>query len=114
MKIKNVKDFGEALKDGPYAWPGGYPLFFVTADGEALAFSTAWEERSIIVQALLNNDQRGGWYVIGTDINWEDPELMDDHTGKRIESAYAEDQAKGDYVEIPESYRRWQKSRRKA
>jgi len=36
MKINTVKDFGEALRNGPYAWPGGYPLFFITADGGAL------------------------------------------------------------------------------
>jgi len=58
MKIETVKDFGNALKQGPYAWPGGYPLFFVTSDGGALAFGTAWEERANIAQAILNNDTR--------------------------------------------------------
>jgi hypothetical protein len=113
MRIETVKDFGNALKQGPYAWPGGYPLFFVTSDGGALAFGTAWEERANIAQAILSNDTHGGWRVIGVDVNWEDPELMDDHAGERIESAYAEDQARGGYVKIPESYRRWQQRRKK-
>jgi len=34
------------LRDGPYAWPGGYPLFFVTSDGGALSFQTVQDELS--------------------------------------------------------------------
>ena len=41
--------------------------------------------------AHLQNDTRGGWHIAGADINWEDPDLYCDHTGERIESAYAED-----------------------
>lgn len=79
------------LARNPYAWPGGYPRFAVTADGAALAPTTVRAEWRSIVGAHLANDRRGGWYVAGHDINWEDADLYDDHTGKRIESAYAED-----------------------
>jgi hypothetical protein len=34
--IKSVSDYRKAVRNGPYAWPGGYPLFFVTSDGAAL------------------------------------------------------------------------------
>lgn len=34
--IKTISDFRAAYRNGPYAWPGGYPLFFVTADGAAI------------------------------------------------------------------------------
>jgi hypothetical protein len=110
MEIKTSKDFVDALKYGPYVWPGGYPIFFVTSDGGALSFATAWKERAVIVQAIVDNDTRGGWHVFGSDVNWEDPELYDDHTGNRIESAYAEDDAKGKTDKIPKRYDEWRKS----
>jgi len=69
-----------ALKAGPWAWPGGYPLYFVTRDGAALSFD-AMRER-------FREEARA---VLGVDVNWEDDALFCDHTGKRIPSAYAED-----------------------
>lgn len=107
MKIVTVKDFGEALKQGPYAWPGGYPLYFVTEDGGSLSFATAWNERANIARAIVDNDRSGGWRVIGSEVNWEDPDLIDSHTGERIESAYAEDDAEGEPAKIPASYSAW-------
>lgn len=88
-------DIKRALRSGKYAWPGGYPLFFVTADGAALSFEAVRAEWRNVVSAHLDPRYgvKSGWYVDGIDTNWEDPELFCDHTGKRIESAYAEDQA---------------------
>jgi hypothetical protein len=74
----------------PYAWPGGYPRYFITADGAALSYAAAENERRLIRRAIRTDDNASGWRVIGCDINWEDPELYCDHTGARIESAYAE------------------------
>jgi hypothetical protein len=70
-----------ALKAGPYAWPGGYPLFFVTRDGASLSFD-AMRERF--------KEEAGAVY--GAQVNWEDDALYCDHTGKRIPSAYGEDE----------------------
>ena len=36
---------------------------------------------------------RDGWAAYGVNINWEDPSLYCAHSGERIESAYAEDDA---------------------
>lgn len=83
------------LRDGPYAWPGGYPVYFVTADGGALSFKAARECWREIVGSHLTRRRDSGWYIVGADINWEDPGLYCDHTGERIESAYAEDEAEG-------------------
>jgi hypothetical protein len=93
MDINTVADLDEALEHGPYAWPGGYPVYFVTADGGALAFKTVEAEYDTIADAINDDDTNGGWRVVAADVNWEDPELYDDHTGERIESAYAEDDA---------------------
>lgn len=73
----------------PYTWPGGYPLFIVMADGEALSVTAAKAEWHNIVRATLAGSH-DGWRAAGTDINWEDGNLYCAHTGERIESAYAE------------------------
>jgi len=35
MRIESISDFRAAIRNGAYAWPGGYPMFFVMADGGA-------------------------------------------------------------------------------
>jgi hypothetical protein len=89
MQINTPSDFGRALKQGPYAWPGGYPLYFVCSDGGALGFDAARKNAALITSALRDPWDNSGWRVIGADINWEDPSLTCAHTGKPIEAAYA-------------------------
>lgn len=112
--IVTIRDFGIALKHGPYTSVGGYPVYFVTADGGALSFATAWNERSNIVDAINGRGGDKGWRVVALEVNWENAELYDDHTGERIESAYAEDDAVGAPEATPEGYRHWFKRVREA
>jgi hypothetical protein len=84
-----VDKFDRDLSE-PYAWPGGYPRYFICSDGAALSFAAASDCVDLIRDAIAENDTNSGWRVIGCDINWEDAELYCDHTGERIESAYAE------------------------
>jgi hypothetical protein len=87
MKLSKVK---ELLRAGPYAWPGGYPMFFITHDGAALSFATVRKEWRNVVWDHLHKHGTG-WGIEGCDVNWEDTNLFDDHTGERIESAYGDD-----------------------
>jgi hypothetical protein len=91
-----ISDFRRDIRH-PYAWPGGYPCYFVMADGEALSFKAAKAERRLILEAI--RDQKDypdkQWLPVGVEINWEDPALFCSHTNERIESAYTEDQANG-------------------
>lgn len=81
----------QALRD-KYAWPGGYPLYIVTEDGGALSIDAARANWAQIVRSTLT--QAGdGWQAVGAEINYEDGELICDHSGVRIESAYAEPEA---------------------
>ena len=89
MHINSISDFRKALRDGAWAWPGGYPQFFITHDGEALSFEVAKAERRNIIESLASN-LRDGWRVVAVDINWEDTELRCAHSGELIESAYGE------------------------
>jgi hypothetical protein len=89
MEIKSISDFRKAMRIGPYAWPGGYPLYFITSDGAALSFDAAKAERRNILEAIRDKDNNG-WRIVGMDINYEDGELYCEHTNERIPSAYAE------------------------
>jgi hypothetical protein len=92
MKIETAKEFTKQLENGAHAWPGGYPLFFITNDGAALSFDAAKENHELITESIAD-DCNDGWRVIAIDVNWEDGELICDHSGERIESAYAEEPA---------------------
>lgn len=83
-----IADFRRDIRQ-PYAWPGGYPRFFITQDGAALSFAAAKAQRRAILESL-RDDVNDGWRVTACPVNWEDAELYCDHTGARIESAYAE------------------------
>ena len=85
-----VGDFRRDIRLGQYAWPGGYPRYFVMSDGEALSFKAAKAERRLILAAIRDHDSTGGWLPFGVDINWEDADLHCAHTGEPIPSAYGE------------------------
>jgi hypothetical protein len=84
-----VEQFEADLAE-PYAWPGGYPRYFVAHDGEALSYAAATENKAQIVDDI-RECENSGWRVIGCEINWEDTELYCAHTNKRIPSAYGDD-----------------------
>lgn len=90
MQINTISQFRAAVRQGPYAWPGGYPLFFICDDGAALCCKCVKSERRNILESIVHN-QRDGWRVVGQDINWEDPVLQCEHCNTQIESAYGED-----------------------
>lgn len=73
----------------PYAWPGGYPRYFITSDGAALSYKSAADNQDQIIDAI-ENKSNDGWRIVGCDINWEDLELYCEHSSERIESAYAD------------------------
>ena len=89
MNINTIGDFRRAIRAGPYAWPGGYPLYFITSDGAALSYAAAKAARRDVLEAIAAHAD-DGWRVVAVLVNWEDVELMCDHTGKSIESAYGE------------------------
>lgn len=99
--VDNLADLKAALRNGGFAWPGGYPLVFTMKDGGALAFKTVESEFATICRAVLDG-YPSGWIVAGCDINYEsgwivagcnvnyESGLYADHTGERLESAYGD------------------------
>lgn len=89
MQINSVSDFRRIYRQGPYAWPGGYPLYFITDDGAVISFHAAKYHRRDILEAIAHK-LRDGWRVVAVDVNWEDETLTCDCTGEAIPSAYGE------------------------
>lgn len=65
-----------------YAWPGGYPIYYLDKGGNVLCVKCARRE--------VDQSQD----VVAAGINWEDPALHCDDCSERIESAYAEPETK--------------------
>ena len=89
MIIELISDLRKAFRNGPYAWPGGYPCFFVLADGELLSFAAAKANRRRLIEALAdyrtNRHELSGWRPVALEINWEDSELICVDSGTVIE-----------------------------
>lgn len=88
-QIETVDQLKATLRAGAYAWPGGYPLYFITEDGAALSFESARKEFRSIAYSVKNH-LRDGWRVVACEVNYEDNDLRCEHSGKPIESAYGE------------------------
>ena len=88
-EMESLADVKATLRAGPYAWPGGYPMYLITSDGGALSFKSAREEFHQIAWDWMNLTA-SGWKVVGCEINYEDQDLRCDHSGELIECAYSE------------------------
>lgn len=74
-----------------FAWPGGYPLYYVFADGGCICPKCANDNIEDIDSANKGErccNSHGGWAIDAHDVNWEDSDLVCDHCHKSIPSAY--------------------------
>jgi hypothetical protein len=71
-----------------YAWPGGYPIYYVCTDGGVLCPECANGENGS--EASERKDAPHDWRLEGADIHYEGPPLVCDHCGTEIESAYGD------------------------
>lgn len=90
LEIANVHELKATVRAGGFAWPGGYPLFFITSDCAPLCFDCVRSE-FLAVSLSVRWKLSDGWRVIGAQVNWEEPDLRCEHCSKPIESAYGED-----------------------
>jgi hypothetical protein len=88
MDRKAIEQVKRAIRE-PYAWPGGYPVYTLLADGELLCRECARSEFKQIVYATRHN-LRDGWKAAGADILWEGTEECA-HCNKELPSAYGSD-----------------------
>lgn len=79
-----------------FAWPGGYPLAYILADGETLCAACASGKNGSEAVArpgvgLFELRQAGddpGWAIVGCDVHYEGEPLTYAHCGAQTESAY--------------------------
>lgn len=90
-RINSTLELRATLRAGAYAWPGGYPMYFIASDGAALSFESVRAEYAQVSRAIREGS-RDGWRVIGCEVNYENAELMCEHSGEPIESAYGSDE----------------------
>lgn len=84
-EIGTVADLKASLRAGPFVWPGGYELAYLTADGACLCHECTRKEFRQIAEAIQTNDLRGGWAIGATVHAGEvDSEVVCDHCGRVI------------------------------
>jgi len=92
MKNQILEKVKDAIRN-PYAWPGGYPVYVVMADGELLCRDCARKNYKEIVRHV-NDNMNTDWEAAGAEILWEDFDNNNCcHCGIRLESAYGEPEA---------------------
>jgi hypothetical protein len=87
MTLKGIK---EALRDGEYAWPGGYQRVFIMADGEIASFAGVSGEWREICRATLGGRRDKQWCVAACEVFWEGAPEQCAITGEWIYSAYGD------------------------
>lgn len=87
MKTEEIKSF---VRSGGYAWPGGYPMFALCADGEVLCAEAVRENYRLVLDATRNPGRSTDWEIVAIGIHWEGEPLTCAHLGKEIPSAYGE------------------------
>ncbi len=86
-RVRNLPYCGNALAS--YAWPGGYPLSYLMADGGVLCPACAnGEHGSEATQDPRQDDKQ--WSIVACDVYWEGPPMQCDHCSAEIESAYGD------------------------
>jgi hypothetical protein len=92
-RIDTASALKATLRAGKTTDLGGYPLYFVAGDGEALSFEAVRAELKQCLRAKAYCDR--SWEIIGCEVNYEDNDLTCAHTGKKIPSAYGDDIQEG-------------------
>lgn len=72
-----------------YAWPGGYPLYYLTDDSGCLCPECASGENGSY--ASEEAEPRSGWRLVDVGVHWEGEPIVCDHCGRDIESAYGKE-----------------------
>ena len=70
-----------------YAWPGGYPIFYMTADNAIICPDCANGKNGSECQNPDYQDDKS-WRLVASEVHWEGQALTCEHCNAQIESAY--------------------------
>ena len=76
----------DSLVREPISFPGLYPRYAITSDGQPLCSDCCKAERKLIATTTGTD----GWTVVSVGVNWEDAHLRCDNCGTQIPSAYGD------------------------
>ncbi len=75
-----------------YAWPGGYPIYYVCQDGGTLCPTCANGGNGSI--AYIGNSSDGiedaQWHIVGQEVNYEVESLFCDNCNAKVDAAYVD------------------------
>ena len=97
MEITTKKELAQAYRQGPLAWPGGYPVYLLLSAGAVLCWDCFKSEYRQIVWDL-DNDCDTGWKPAAMFVLWENDTdengaelpIYCDHCSKELEAAYSD------------------------
>ncbi len=83
-----TKELKIELRDGRYAWPGGYEKFYVTTDGGVLCDPCVRRELANVFRSTAYGEH-DGWTIAGVDAtcNADESDVQCDHCGTVIYDA---------------------------
>lgn len=87
-RISKARHVAATLRAGCVTWPGCYPLYFITCDGEAMCFDCVRKEFRRIVADFLTGDS--GWKIAACEMNEENQDLFCCHCNEQIPSAWGD------------------------
>jgi hypothetical protein len=86
LNLRAAKRFAREV----YAWPGGYPLVALTADGGCLCADCVRKKWRMICAEHFDNTNCG-FRIAGIYVNWENPDMYCAHCNAKIEPAYVKE-----------------------
>jgi hypothetical protein len=95
MNIEASEKALEQYKAHPYAWPGGYQVNAIMADGEWMCHGCICNEVEVFQDdnAMPNDGHDPAWRFIGAEVYWEGPMVQCAHCGCDITSEYGDPDA---------------------
>lgn len=71
-----------------YVWPGGYPVYYFTADNSVICPSCANDNLELTTAKPKSDDYDRQWAIVDHFINYEDANCQCDHCNQYIDPAY--------------------------
>lgn len=74
-----------------YAWLGGYPVYYVTADNSVICPSCANDNMELTTAKPNSDDYDRQWAIVDYDVNYEDVNCVCENCNQYIDPAYITD-----------------------
>jgi hypothetical protein len=79
----NLPEFDSKGNLPAFAWPGGYPIYYLARENSVLCAGCA-------TKALKDEDEMTEFKPVASDVHWEGASLFCEQCNKEIESAYGD------------------------